>query len=293
MRTPRTIAAVVGVDPRCWTSTSPAATAVSAAAAEFTSTHLIGPPRRFSKVPSALPSSQGAGVLKYPNRTADTVSCAFVLLAAPAPATTVHATLNRRRTFRRSPSMAPPSRLVSLRYRADAASPHDSERMRIFDRGAHHVPTILRTVIVDGAMHARSVVPEDQVPDLPAMPIHEGRFGRMLEQEIQHRPALLGRQLEDPGCGARTHVKRLSLALRMDANHRVVHWGPLRQLLRRRGAGVPLRRDVGHLLVPEIVLGVKPVQEALHRLGQRLVRPVHVGEHRVAAYRRNLDRVQD
>src|SRR5262245_26483851 len=166
----------------------------------------------------------------------------------------------------------------------DAEVSGPEERLVAPDR--HAVTVAPRRVIVPHrVMLDAAVVPEGDRARLPAEAAVELRRLHVAEQHLEHRLALRARELDDPRGESPIHEQRASPRDGMRADH-----GMLRP---RKHLALVLDPVAAAVHVLAVVDRGAVLEQALHRLGQRVVRGVHAGEQRVPTHRRQLVHAED
>jgi hypothetical protein len=107
-------------------------------------------------------------------------------------------------------------------------------------------------------------------------------------EQVEHRPALLRLEAHDVMGEVLVDEKQLAAAHRMAGDHRMnrLRIGPVAHLLQGRAEIVPVAHHAR-------MQRAQAVEEGPHRLRERLIRSVHVGEEGVAAARRHLVQAED
>ena len=138
------------------------------------------------------------------------------------------------------------------------------------------------------AVHHAPVVPEDQIADAPLVTPRQRIGSGDLPDAVEQRVRFVERQPLEPRVAAASEVEMPTSGLGMRADQRMQRAG--------RGARIVGRRDTG-ADVPAAVVGAVVLDAQLERgrtelLRQRIPGAVHGAEARVAAARRNLERVE-
>src|SRR5262245_5379445 len=143
----------------------------------------------------------------------------------------------------------------------------------------------LRIVVPHGVVLDAAVVPEGDGALLPAEAALELRRLHVAEEELEHGVALRPLELDDARGEAAVHEEGLAAGNGMGADHRVLCLG--------EDAALVLHAVAAAVHVLALVERGAVLEEALRRLGQRLVGRVHAREERVAAHRGQLVHVED
>ena len=86
-----------------------------------------------------------------------------------------------------------------------------------------HVPVTDGMKVMDRVMHRTTIVPKQEIVQLPAVTVNEFGFSRMCEEELQDRIALGPGELHDMGRETRIYEERFPSGFRMCTNHGMLY----------------------------------------------------------------------
>src|ERR1700733_4505750 len=136
-------------------------------------------------------------------------------------------------------------------------------------------PKLLRTAMRQ--VNRASIVPEDEVVILPAMPVNETRLRTMGEEEFEQLPAFRISNVEDTRREALVHKQRSAAGFRMNAHDRMYHLAHFPLLV--FGQWWPPFRSAEALIAVVIrVHRALSFNSLLDLSGQSIIRSVHVGK---------------
>jgi solute carrier family 13 (sodium-dependent dicarboxylate transporter), member 2/3/5 len=183
--------------------------------------------------------------------------------------------------------MAKAGVLMTVAAAACVAATQYVERMLSLDLGAVHDtprPGIKRIATV----HDAAVVPQYEVAGTPVMPPRQLIGGGDVPDAIEQRTRVFDREPLEPCVAAASQVQMSSAGFGMDADERMQRAGSRSRIVGWRHAGT----NVSAAVVRAVMLDAHRERASAQLLGQRIPRAVHRAEVRVAAARRDLERVE-
>src|ERR1700733_641175 len=136
-------------------------------------------------------------------------------------------------------------------------------------------PKLLRTAV--GQVNRASIVPEDEIVILPAVPVNETRCRTVCEEQFEQLPAFRVRNVENTRREALVHEQRPAASLWMNAHDRMYHLAYF--LLLVFGERWPPFRSAEALIA--VVIGMHRAfsfDSLLDPGGQSIIGGVHIGK---------------
>src|SRR6266550_1456146 len=138
------------------------------------------------------------------------------------------------------------------------------------------------------AVHDAPVVPQDEVAGAPLVTPGQRIGGGHVPDAIEQRVRFVEWQPLEPRIAAPSEIEMPASGLRMDADERMQRAGRGARVVARREA----RAEIPAAVVRAVMLDTQLERGGAQRFGQRLPRPVHRAEARVATGGRDLEGVE-
>jgi len=183
--------------------------------------------------------------------------------------------------------MAKAGILMTIAAAACIAATQFVTRALSLDLGAMHDAPGARIERV-AAVHDAAVVPEHQVAGAPLVAPRQRIGGGGLPDAIEQRVGLVERQPLEPRVAAPAEIEMPAAGFWVNTHERMERAGRRARVVARRDPGA----DVSAAVVGAVVLDAQLQRGRTQLLGQRVKRPVHRAEARVAAARRDFERVE-
>jgi len=183
--------------------------------------------------------------------------------------------------------MAKAGILMTIAAAACIAATQFVTRALSLDLGAMHDAPGARIERV-AAVHDAAVVPEHQVAGAPLVAPRQRIGGGGLPDAIEQRVGLVERQPLEPRVAAPAEIEMPAAGFWVNTDERMERAGRRARVVARRDPGA----DVSAAVVGAVVLDAQLQRGRTQLLGQRVKRPVHRAEARVAAARRDFERVE-
>ena len=183
--------------------------------------------------------------------------------------------------------MAKAGILMTIAAAACVAATQYVERVLSLDLGAVHDAPRSRIERV-APVHDAAVVPEDEIAGAPVMTPRQRVGSRNLPDAIEQRVGFIERQPFEPRVAPASEIQMASAGFRMHADQRVQRAWRDAWIVGRSDAST----DVSAAVVRAVVLDAHRERPRPEVVGQRIPRAVHRAEARIAARRRDLERVQ-